>query len=359
MKEDSSGAAHRILTRCTQAQKRILATILLGVSIFFVLGAADVSTITATKSSGAAKAAAQTTQEATLSGTWAAEAKSNKAENEIQFTFNRSTVGGHSSMSGNGIKLDNLQGLTREQVYGAGNTQVSFRLSREAGTIECRGSFRDGKGAGDWRLIPNESFRSAVRARGFEDLTVEQMFTSVMVDVTSKFVDDFKSIGFDRPTYKDVIKGRIFNVTPEFVGELKSLGFDNLSLEELVKARIFKVDTEFVRQVQGMGFERQSLEGLVKLRIFKITPEFITAMKSADFQNLSAEELVKLRIFEITPAFVKGLKAEGLSQISVEDAVKLRIHHVDEDFIRRARANGYTDLSVEQLVRLSIHGKVK
>lgn len=359
MREDSLRAAQWILTRCSQAQKHILATILLGFSALFVLGAADLTTIPVTTSSGAATAAAPTAQQATLSGTWAAEAKSNQAENEIQFTFNRSTDGGHSSMSGNGIRLDNLQGLTREQVYGAGNTQVSFRLVREAGTIECRGSFRDGKGAGDWRMIPNESFRSAMRARGFEDLTGEQMFTSLMVDVTSKFVDDFKSIGFDHSTYKDVIKGRIFNVTPEFAAELKSLGLDNLGLEELVKARIFKVDTEFVRQVQAMGFERQSLEGLVKLRIFKITPEFISAMKSADFQNLSTEELVKLRIYEITPAFVKGLKAEGLSQISVEDAVKLRIHHVDDDFIRRARASGYTDLSVNELVRLSIHGKVR
>ena len=357
MKADSSRAAHWILTRCSQAQRRILATILLSFSILFVLGAADSSTIT-TKASGAASATPAQAQE-TLSGVWTAEVKGGKAENEIQLTFNRRTAGGHSSMSGNGIQLDKLQGLTREQVYGANSTLVSFRLAREAGTIECRGSFQDGKGAGDWRLIPNEAFRSALRTRGFDALTDEQMFTSVMVDVTSKFVDDFKSIGFDQLTFKDVIKGRIFNVTPEFVSELKSLGFDQLGLEELVKARIFKVETEFVRQVQAMGFERQSLEGLVKLRIFKITPEFISAMKSADFQNLSAEKLVKLRIFEITPAFVKGLKAEGLSQISVEDAVKLRIHHVDEDFIRRARASGYTDLSVEELVRLSIHGKVR
>ncbi|HEX8922971.1 MAG TPA: hypothetical protein VF766_15965, partial [Pyrinomonadaceae bacterium] len=279
MKEDSSRAAQHIEIRGAQAQKRILVTILLSVSIFFVLSAAAGST-NIPKASGAATATVQTRQEA-LSGTWAAEVKRDKAENEVQFTFNRRSDGGHSSMSGSGISLASLQGLTREQVFAANNTQVSFRLAREAGTIECRGSFRDGKGAGDWRLIPNETFRSAMRARGFDDLTDEQMFTSVMIDVTSKFVDDFKSIGFEGLTFKDVVKGRIFNVTPQFAAEMKSLGFDNLSLEELVKARIFKIDTEFVREVQGMGFERQSLEGLVKLRIFKITPEFISAMKSA------------------------------------------------------------------------------
>ena len=354
MKEESSATAHGCLNRNTQPRRRILGIVLLGFSTFFALGVA-VSSSTTPSTSRITNAFIQETQ----SGTWTAEIKSGKAENEIQFTFNRRTNGGHSSMSGNGFSLDEFQGLSRSQVFSGVNTPVSFRLTREAGMVECEGSFRDGKGAGSWRLIPSQSFRSAMSSRGYNDLTDEQMFTSVMVNVTSKFVDDFKSIGFDRPTYKDVIKSRIFNVTPQFAAEMKSLGFDNLELEEHVKARIFKVDAEFVRQVRGMGFDKQSLEALVKLRIFKITPEFISEMKAANFESLTAEGLVKLRIFEISPAFVNRLKAEGLSQISVEDAVKLKIHHVDEDFIRRARASGYTELSVEELVRLSIRGKVK
>jgi hypothetical protein len=373
MKEVSQTAAHTFSTR--GARRRILATALLSLAIFFVLGAVSGSS---NKTAGAVsvmpeqmvvsntpeQSAVNVTlepaeaQESTISGTWAAEIKPDKADKEIQFTFNRRTRSGHTSMSGNGFSLADFQGLTREQVTASGNTQVSFRLAREAGTVECQGSFRDGKGAGDWRLIPSQAFKSAMRTRGYEDLTDEQVFTSVMVDVTSKFVDDFKSIGFDGLDFKEVIKGRIFNVTPQFASELKSLGFGELGLEEMVKARIFNVDAEFVRQVQAMGFDKQSLEGLVKLRIFKITPQFISEMKSAEFENLTTEELVKLRIFEISPAFVKSLKAEGLSPISVEDAVKLRIHHVDDRFIRRAKASGYTDLSVEDLVRLSIHGKV-
>jgi hypothetical protein len=355
MKEESSTTGQGFSNRESQTVGRTFATILLSFSIFFALGMAASSGTT----QGAAHVMNEPAMQEAQSGTWAAEIKNGKAENELQFTFNRRTSGGHSSMSGNGFSLDDFQGLSRSQVFATTNTPVTFRLTREAGTVECEGSFREGKGAGSWRLIPSQSFRSAMSSRGYNDLTDEQMFTSVMVNVTSKFVDDFKSMGLDAQTYKEVIKGKIFNVTPQFASELKSLGFDNLQLEELVKARIFKVDAEFVRQVQAMGFERQSLEGLVKLRIFKITPEFISAMKSADFENLSAEALVKLRIFEITPEFIKSMKAEGLSQISVEDAVKLKIHHVDEDFVRRARANGYTDLSVEELVRLSIRGKVK
>jgi predicted metallopeptidase len=360
MKEDSQTTARQPIGRGVRGGGRILATALLSLSIFFVLGAISGSH---TRTPGAVSVPpepeAQPQQQETFSGTWTADVKTDKSDDAIQFTFNRRARDGHTSMSGHGYSLDDFQGLTRAQVFAAVNTPVTFRLTREAGTVECEGSFRDGKGAGTWRMVASRNFRSAMSARGYTDLTDEQLFTSVMVDVTTKFVDDFKSIGFDGADFKEVIKGRIFNITPQYASEMKSLGFDNLDLEDLVKGRIFKVDAEFVRQVQAMGFDKQSLEGLVKLRIFKITPEFISEMKSADFENLTTEELVKLRIFEISPAFVKSLKAEGLSELSVEDAVKLRIHHVDDNFIRRARANGYTNLDVEDLVRLSIHGMVK
>ncbi|HKQ99983.1 MAG TPA: hypothetical protein VJT09_04880, partial [Pyrinomonadaceae bacterium] len=344
--------AHKTLTRRPQALRRTLAAILPGTLILLALAVASIGTVTR----GAAHLMGQPAQEA-FSGTWTAEVQRDKADGSLQFNFHRRTERGGMSMSGSTYSLNDFQGLTREQTLATVSTTVSFRLVREAGTIECQGSFHDGKGSGSWRMIPSQGFRGEMRSRGYDNLTDEQMFTAVMIDLTSKFVDDLKGAGFDRLSYEDVVKGRIFNVTPQFISEMKALGFDNLGLEELVKARIFKIDAEFVRQIQGMGFDEKSLEGLVKLRIFKVTPEFVREMKAANFDNLSTEELVKLRIFEITPAFVKSLNAEGLSQLSVEDAVKLKIHHVDDDFIRRARASGYTDLSVEQLVRLSIHGK--
>ncbi|HYG81227.1 MAG TPA: hypothetical protein VD861_12605 [Pyrinomonadaceae bacterium] len=276
----------------------------------------------------AAPAAALATPQAdAFSGTWTAEVKKEKADDRIQFSFTRRSDGGHSN-HGNEYALADFQGLTREQVRAAANKPVNFRLVREAGTLECEGSFRDGRGSGTWRLVPSQAFRSAMSSRGY-DLTDEQMFTATMIDVRTSFVDDLKTMGFDRLDFDDVVKATIFKVTPEFVAELRSLGFENLGLEELVKARIFKVDAAFAREVREMGFDEKSMEQLVKLRIFKVTP-----------------------------AFLKEIKDEGLKLDSIEDAVKLRIFKVDADFIRRARASGHTDLDVEQLVKLRIHKRV-
>ena len=321
----------------TAARGRVRAASILSSFAFFALflaaactaapGAVSVPDMPASAPADA-PAPAPAAQAETFSGTWTAEAKTNKPDDRIQFTFNRRSEGSHSNF-GQDYSLADFQGLTREQVSAAASTPVNFRLVREAGTIECEGTFRGGRGAGTWRLAPSQAFRSAMSARGY-DLTDEQMFTSAMLDVTARFVDDLKTIGFERLPFEDVVKAVIFKVTPQFAAEMKSLGFENLGMEELVKARIFKVDAAFAREVREMGFDGEN----------------------------SLEQLVKLRIFKVTPEFLKEIKGEGLTLDSVEDAVKLRIFKVDADFIRRARAGGHTDLSVEELVRLRIHNRV-
>ena len=98
-----------------------------------------------------------------ITGEWLAEFN---RENpiEVQFTILRRTARGGNHTSSGGMALSELHGLTREQAFGARN-DVRFRLVREAGTFECEGSFREGKGAGHWTLTPNQNFVSLMRAR--------------------------------------------------------------------------------------------------------------------------------------------------------------------------------------------------
>jgi predicted metallopeptidase len=324
MKQASSTGARRFPAGASQAGRAGRAAVALGLFTLFTLGAACAGTAAA----GDTHAAAVTAQ-STFSGTWTAELRDNREGERLQFSIRTDAERGSGNFSGSDYSLADFQGLTREQISARTDTPVNFRLVREAGTVECRGSFRNGKGSGTWVLSPSQSFRSAMSGRGYGELTDREMLTATLLNLTVGFVDDLKSVGFDRLSFDDTVKALIFKVTPQYVAEMKSLGFDNLDLEELVKARIFKVDAEFARQVQEMGFAGQSLEELVKLRIFKVTPDFL-----------------------------EDLKAEGFSQVSIEDAVKLKIFNIDRDFIRRAKAS-HADLSIEELVQLRIHGRVR
>lgn len=321
--------------------------------LFFLV----VSSLTACGFGRASSISAQGAAPDPLTGEWLADFNRTGAD-EVQFTILRRTARGGQSNSSSRIPLGELQGLTREQAFGA-RTDVTFRLVREAGTFQCEGFFREGKGAGHWTLTPNQSFISAMQSRGYDNLSTDDLFSAALFDINIKAIEDLRAAGYDHLSFQELVEASIFKVTGDYARELKSAGYENLSFKELVNGRIFKIDGRYVQEVQAMGFGHQPLKTLVEMRIFHITPEFIREMRSIGFDNLQLRELTDLSIHRVTPEFVNGIKAEGFSAISPRQAVNLKIHGVDPDFIRRVKAKGFNDVTLEQLVDLRIHGIIK
>ena len=302
--------------------------------------------------------------QSTLTGEWKASVESQRREkkwekdddsdepewaeksenaNRLHLSFERRTERGGRSNMGSNYDYAELQGLTREQAERGG--AVRFSLVREAGTIECEGSFQNGKGSGTFRFTPNAGFVSAMKARGFDfekddgrmfgddrDRDREdRLFAAATLNVTTALADDLLSADFGKLDVEDLFKATIFKVNSKFMREMKESGFPGLRMEELVKARIFKIDANFVREAARMGFDKEPFESLVKMRIFKVTP-----------------------------AFIAEVRGEGLNDLTIEDLVKMKIFKIDADFIRRARADG-TPLEVEELVqrRIGVHRRTR
>jgi hypothetical protein len=250
---------------------------------------------------------------------------------KIHLNFERRTEKGGRNQSGQSYEFTELQGLTREQVLSGGS--VKFSLVREAGRIDCEGSFQNSKGSGTFSFTENPGFVSAMKSRGFDfeaephynDRDVEDtLFTAATLNVTTALADDLVSAGFGKLHVEDLFKAAIFKVDSTFMREMKASGFPNLDMEDLVKARIFKINAEFVRQVTQMGFDKEPFESLVKFQIFKVTPEFIAEIRNEGLPNISVEDLVKMRIFKIDGAYIRQAKADGVS-IEVESLVQRRI----------------------------------
>jgi hypothetical protein len=265
-----------------------------------------------------------------MSGDWTASVSS-KETSKINLNLERRSNKGGRHQSGQTYDFSDLQGLTREQALSGG--PVSFSLVREAGRIDCEGSFQDGKGSGTFRFTPNAGFVSAMKSRGFDfenDSTdddrhsQDRVFAAATLNVTTALADDLNSAGFGKLGVGDLFKAAIFKINSSFMREMKASGFENLGMEELVKARIFKIDADFVRQVSQMGFDKEPFESLVKMQIFKVTPEFITEVRNEGLTNLVVEELVKLRIFKIDGEFIRQAKAEGVP-VEVERLVEKRL----------------------------------
>jgi len=265
-----------------------------------------------------------------ITGEWTANSKGEKYD-KIHLSFERRTEKGGKNQHGTSFAYEDLQGLTRESSQ---NGKVNFRLVREAGTIECEGSFTNGEGSGTFRFTANQSFVDAMRSRGFdfersssskhEGIPEDRLFSAAALNVTTALADELISANLGTLDIGDLFKAAIFKIDGKFIAEMKATGFPNLGMEDLVKARIFKIDADYVRQIHGMGFENEGFEGLVKFRIFKVTPEFLNELKSEGFGDMRAEDVVKFRIFKIDTAFIREARADD-PNVTVEQLVRRRI----------------------------------
>ena len=264
-----------------------------------------------------------------ITGEWTASLQDESTK--IYLNFERHREKGRHQM-GQTFDFADLQGLSREQAVNGG--PVKFSLVREAGRIDCEGSFQNGKGSGTYRFTGNLSFVSAMKSRGFdfeedsrsvkENEPENRLFAATTLNVTTALADDLNSAGLGKLNVDDLFKAAIFKIDSKFMREMKASGFKDLGMEELVKARIFKINAEFVSQVSQMGFANEPFESLVKMQIFKVTPEFITEVRNEGLTNLSIEDFVKMRIFKIDSEFIREARADGVP-LEVERLVQRRI----------------------------------
>lgn len=263
-----------------------------------------------------------------ITGTWTASVNDNSNKIHLSLAIKSDQRGNH--QSGQTYEYSELQGLSNEQARAGGS--VRFSLIREAGRIDCEGSFQNGQGSGTFLFTGNPTFVANMKSRGFDfeklaginhDLE-ERLFVATTVNVTTTLADDLLASGFTNLGVEDLFKAAIFKIDSQFMRDMKATGF-NLGMEDLVKARIFKIDPSFVAKATEMGFANESFESLVKMQIFKVTPEFVAEMRNEGLNNLSVEDVVKLRIFKIDGAFIRQSKADGVP-LEVERLVRRRIH---------------------------------
>ena len=152
--------------------------------------------------------------QAPITGTWTADSREKK-DGKIQLNLELKRNGNGRHQMGQSYDYGDLQGLSRDQ---AQNGRVSFRLAREAGTIQCDGEFVNGKGSGTFTFTPNSAFVDGMRSRGFdftkqsakktgEEFEVsDRLFTAAALNVTTALADDLLSANFGKLEVEDLFK---------------------------------------------------------------------------------------------------------------------------------------------------------
>jgi hypothetical protein len=272
---------------------------------------------------------------AEIDGAWTANADTKTDRIYVSLTR------GRQNQNGNTYRLADLRGLTTAQIDAAARTDVKFEMGRDPGTIVFEGTFRNGRGAGQFTFTPNRGFAAALRGMRLDfddweskDSEEERLYFLASIGMSMDYIRAMEAEGF-RGDFEQFVEMRLFGVTKEYIEEMRALGFRNLSREKLVESRIHGITPDYVRKARTYGWGNLSLDDLIETRIHGATPEFAEQMKKAGYPNLSREKLVEARIHGVTPKFIRELAEAGYEKVPFDKLVEMRIHGITADFIRK------------------------
>ena len=323
-----------------------------------------------------------------LAGQWLADVKE-RDDGLVQFTLRYEERKGDSYTSwnnSNGIALNQLLGLTRDQAMSSTGTEVKFQIKRDAGSLDCEGWFRAGMGAGHFIFTPNRAFLPELNRRGISGtLTQSQLFTLTRMDLGFAVLDELKSQGYGLPSMDQLVRMSEHGVRLEFLKglkafgakvasiemlltlrdngvslnyleHLKSYGFRSLSAEDLIRGRSQGVSTSYLEILTKEGYTNLSLDDLIRLRQRGVSASFIAALRAEGYPKLSLEQLAKLREAGVSTSFIQDLKQLGYGKLSIDELIRLRANGVTSSFIRRVKANGVNTPTVDELIELRNRG---
>jgi hypothetical protein len=267
--------------------------------------------------------------EETITGQWMIDQHTDQGAvaGKVQLTLHRSSVNSQMTSS-SALPLEQLRGLSPQQMQSPAGATVHFEIAREAGTLACDGYFRSNNGAGAFTFSPNANFVSQMRSLGYNSLAVETVFSMAVHDVKTAYVRDLRALGVAPNSSDELISMSIHNVTIDYVRDLKNLGLHELTADHLVSMRIHDVSVEFVRDLKGMGYA-PSADDMVSLRIHGATSEYVKQVKNLGF-NPTLDQLVSMRIHGVTPDYIQKVQAHGVKNLTVDQLVNLRIHGIIE-----------------------------
>src|SRR5437870_9924333 len=122
-----------------------------------------------------------------ITGEWVLEMK--PGTDFVYFSIHHRSDNGGTHSSSSDIRADSLKGLSSAQASGSGSA-VSFQVVRDAGTLNCEGWFKEGKGSGSFTFVPNQSFATQMRSLGYEQLSDEKLFSMAVHDISLTFIRD-------------------------------------------------------------------------------------------------------------------------------------------------------------------------
>jgi beta-lactamase regulating signal transducer with metallopeptidase domain len=281
------------------------------------------------------------------------------------------------------LRLDELEGLTAEQLRAGG--AVQFRLPRDAGTFTFEGVSRNGVAGGTFGFIPNPSFRPELASRGHAPPSASEQYQMALHDIGFAYIDELTRQGYAKTVPSELARAgqhgvdlaylrgmgaqgyrlgaldalitlRDHGVTPDYIRDLAEYGYTGLSAEAARQARDHGVTPEFIRGLRDAGHSGLSLDEIIRVRDHGVSPDYVRTLRELGYGSLTMPELVNARDHGVDAAFVRGMAALGYRGLPMSSLVRTRDHGVTPEYAQEVKALGYDGLSLDELITLRDHG---
>jgi len=341
------------MNECEQAARRRMIygtglAVLLGVAVWFGVGLVFLRT-------HADAALPQVQADAPYTGQWIIEPMRDANSLNLTLMYSSERFGRGQSMHSNRMAIEQLRGLASAQMMSAG-TNVQFQIVRDAGTFNCEGWFKNGRGSGHFVFAPSTAFTAELKRRGYDAPTESQLFRLALSDTGLALLDELQAQGYERPTLDQLVRMGDHGVSLEYVRALKAEGYSVQSVDLLTRMVDHGVSINFIKELDALGYKNLPVQTLIRTVDHGVTPRYIQELAALGFRDQPLEQLTRLVDHGVTPQFIREVEAAGYGRQPLDQLVRMVDHGVNARFIEKMKARGFTNLSVDELVRLADRG---
>jgi hypothetical protein len=269
-------------------------------------------------------------------------------------------------------------------------TAGTFKLTREAGTMEFTGKFEGDQGMGRYKFISDKDYAAHMARETGEELNDQDQIVFFFVDVKKSYVQMLKSEGFTRVAKHDLIPLVALDVNREYISSIRQSGFKEFSIHDLIPMRALGINGAYITEIRNAGYPNITMDKLVAFKSQGIDASYLAKVRStvrdsreekaaadddSDDNNIvkdkdknknkekdksgkkhgdddDAYDIIAMKAMEVDEAYINSLKLVGYSGLQSHDLVAMKSVGVTPEFIKLFQAAGYKDISPSKLITL-------
>ncbi|HUR12503.1 MAG TPA: M56 family metallopeptidase [Flavitalea sp.] len=255
------------------------------------------------------------------------------------------------SFNSSSFRVSEFSSLPKEQ-------SGTFKLTREAGTMNFTGKFEGDQGMGRYKFTPDYDYRDQMKKEISETLDDRELLTFFFVNIKKDYVQMLKNNGYDKITKDDLIPLVALDIDQAFIRSLKENGYESVDLQELIPLKSLKIDGSYIREIKEAGYPNVSLNQLITFKAQGIDGKYITDFKKANGKNTKgkenndADDLVAMKSLNVDAGYIQSWKDAGYSDIENNDLIAMKAMGLTPEFAKSFRAIGYKKIAPENLIAM-------